>query len=98
MGPRLLSDGAGHEITGVVSSVGEAVTKFKLGDRVGVGCMMDSCRTCGCCRTGKEDYCQNGAVLTYNDKNKYPHCAEYNEESGAPTYGGHYQHIVVDGN
>ena len=88
----------GHEITGVVSSVGEAVTKFKVGDRVGVGCMVDSCRTCGCCKAGQENYCQNGAVLTYNDKNKYPHCAEYNEEGGAPTYGGYSQHIVVDEN
>ena len=85
----------GHEVVGIVSEVGAKVTKFKVGDKVGVGCMVDSCRSCEFCKSGAEQYCSTGAVLTYNSKHKYPHCAEYNDEGGAPTYGGYSERIVV---
>ncbi|MEU8591535.1 NAD(P)-dependent alcohol dehydrogenase [Streptomyces sp. NPDC048664] len=76
----------GHEIAGVVSAVGSGVTKFKVGDRVGVGCMVDSCRECDNCRAGLEQYCVKGMTGTYNALDK----------DGEPTYGGYSQQIVVD--
>jgi uncharacterized zinc-type alcohol dehydrogenase-like protein len=76
----------GHEITGIVAEVGSEVTKFAVGDRVGVGCMVDSCRECANCRKGEEQYCLNGNTLTYGDIDKY----------GQPTQGGYSTHIVVD--
>ena len=88
----------GHEISGVVAAVGAAVKGFKVGDKVGVGCIVDSCRACKKCQSGQENYCQSGPVFTYNDKYKYGHCAEYTEDGGRPTYGGYSQHIVVDEN
>jgi len=77
----------GHEIAGVVSDVGTEVTKFKVGDRVGVGCMVDSCRTCEACKRGLEQYCANN-VPTYNGT----------EKDGSPTYGGYSNRVVVDEN
>ncbi len=56
----------GHEIVGTVVKVGEAVEKWKLGDTVGVGCFVDSCRECEACKTGEEQYCAQGMTLTYN--------------------------------
>src|SRR5688572_14935722 len=56
----------GHEIVGVVTRVGGAVTKHKVGDKVGVGCLVSSCGTCGPCQAGLEQYCDNGATWTYN--------------------------------
>ncbi|MGV9883495.1 NAD(P)-dependent alcohol dehydrogenase [Streptomyces sp. NPDC003006] len=76
----------GHEIAGVVTEVGPGVTKFSVGDRVGVGCMVDSCRTCENCRAGLEQYCTQGNIATYNALDK----------NGEPTYGGYSTHIVVD--
>jgi Zn-dependent alcohol dehydrogenase len=62
----------GHEIAGIVTEVGAGVTKFKVGDRVGVGCLVDSCRTCTYCKdAGEEQYCSAGAVGTYNSKDKW---------------------------
>ncbi|MGW2554738.1 NAD(P)-dependent alcohol dehydrogenase [Streptomyces sp. NPDC001635] len=78
----------GHEIAGIVSAVGSGVTKFKVGDRVGVGCMVDSCRECENCRAGLEQYCLKGNVGTYNALDK----------NGAPTHGGYSEKIVVDEN
>ncbi|POX49943.1 NAD(P)-dependent alcohol dehydrogenase [Streptomyces sp. Ru72] len=78
----------GHEIAGVVSEVGPGVTKFKVGDRVGVGCLVDSCRECENCEKGLEQYCLKGGVGTYNAVGK----------DGEPTYGGYSEKIVVDEN
>ncbi|WP_019072841.1 NAD(P)-dependent alcohol dehydrogenase [Streptomyces hokutonensis] len=78
----------GHEIAGIVSEVGPGVTKFQVGDRVGVGCMVDSCRECDNCKAGLEQYCTGGNVGTYNALDK----------NGEPTYGGYAEKIVVDEN
>ncbi|WP_055531262.1 NAD(P)-dependent alcohol dehydrogenase [Streptomyces graminilatus] len=76
----------GHEIAGVVEAVGPGVTKFAVGDHVGVGCLVDSCRECENCEAGLEQYCLKGGVGTYNALDK----------NGEPTYGGYSQKIVVD--
>ncbi|MFF4112440.1 NAD(P)-dependent alcohol dehydrogenase [Streptomyces sp. NPDC001714] len=79
----------GHEIAGVVSEVGPGVTKYAVGDRVGVGCMVDSCRECDNCRAGLQQYCTGGGpTWTYNAVGK----------DGQPTYGGYSQKVVVDEN
>jgi uncharacterized zinc-type alcohol dehydrogenase-like protein len=89
----------GHEIAGIVTEVGTEVKNFKVGQRAGVGCMVDSCRSCGSCRSGEEQYCSGGGMVgTYASKFKYPHCVEYNEKGGNVTYGGYSQSIVVDKN
>ena len=77
----------GHEIIGRVTAVGSDVTKFKTGDRAGVGCMVDSCRTCTNCADGEEQYCSAGTTFTYNSPDI---------ESGGQTYGGYSNMIVVD--
>ncbi len=76
----------GHEIAGTVSAVGAEVTRFQVGDRAGVGCMVDSCRECEPCLAGEEQYCLNGNVGTYNAIGK----------DGRPTEGGYSEKIVVD--
>ncbi|UUU24596.1 NAD(P)-dependent alcohol dehydrogenase [Streptomyces sp. DSM 40750] len=76
----------GHEIAGVVEAVGSGVTKFAVGDKVGVGCLVDSCRACENCEAGLEQYCLKGNVGTYNAVGK----------DGEPTYGGYSEKIVVD--
>lgn len=79
----------GHEIAGVVTEVGPGVTKYAVGDRVGVGCMVDSCRTCEQCLAGLEQFCTDGGMTgTYNDKLR----------DGEVTQGGYSTHIVVDEN
>src|ERR1700748_1153863 len=60
----------GHEIAGVVSAVGSAVTKHKVGDHVGVGCMVNSCGQCSSCKAGLEQYCKRGGTFTYNSTDK----------------------------
>lgn len=75
----------GHEIAGVVASVGADVEKFAEGDRVGVGCFIDSCGECEYCERGEEQFCTKGVVLTYNGK----------DYDGDPTYGGYSKRIVV---
>lgn len=77
----------GHEITGVVSKVGSAVTKFKVGDKVGVGCFVDSCRNCEQCKRGLEQFCEKGMSATYNGRE---------QDKKTPTYGGYSNQIVVD--
>lgn len=76
----------GHEIVGVVSKVGKEVSRFKEGDKVGVGCFVDSCRECNPCKEGIEQYCEKGMIQTYNSK----------EKDGSPTFGGYSKQIVVD--
>jgi len=78
----------GHEIAGVVGTLGNKVTKHKVGDKVGVGCFVDSCRTCAECKRGLEQYCSVLTVWTYNGR----------DHEGAPTYGGYSDRIVVDEN
>ncbi|UZR29169.1 NAD(P)-dependent alcohol dehydrogenase [Methylococcus mesophilus] len=77
----------GHEIVGKVAQVGSGVTKFKPGDMVAVGCMVDSCRTCPSCADGLEQHCEHGPVFTYNSPDRH---------SGGMTYGGYADRIVVD--
>ena len=77
----------GHEIIGIVKEVGSAVTKFKVGDRAGIGCMVNSCRECASCKAGEEQYCERGeGVWTYNGRDK----------QGNITFGGYSDHIVAD--
>jgi uncharacterized zinc-type alcohol dehydrogenase-like protein len=78
----------GHEIAGIVAEVGSGVTSYDVGDRVGVGCFVDSCRECEYCKQGLEQYCVEGNIQTYNALDK----------NGEPTYGGYSTHIVVDEN
>lgn len=66
-----ISDGTGHEIIGRVVHVGKSVTKFKVGDLAGVGCMVDSCQHCSACEQGLEQYCEEGNTLTYNDIDRH---------------------------
>jgi len=77
----------GHEIVGRVTSVGADVTKLKVGDLAGVGCMVDSCRSCPECRDDLEQFCAKGAVFTYNSPDAH---------LGGMTYGGYTNVIVVD--
>lgn len=80
----------GHEIIGRVSEVGANVTSYKVGDLVGVGCLVDSCRHCQSCHDGLEQYCENGWTATYNSEDKIggtPHTV---------TYGGYSDKITVD--
>lgn len=76
----------GHEIVGKVTKVGDKVSKYKVGETVGVGCMVDSCRTCSSCKEGLEQYCENGFVATYNGEEKH---------LDGVTYGGYSDNIVV---
>ena len=79
----------GHEIAGIVTEIGSQVSKFKVGDRVGVGCFVDSCRECKNCKAGVEQYCTGGGMTgTYNAVGK----------DGQPTQGGYSGSIVVDEN
>lgn len=76
----------GHEIVGIVTAVGSHVKKFKVGDKAGVGCLVDSCRTCDNCKEGLEQYCLTGSTFTYGAPDKI---------SGGHTHGGYSQSIVV---
>ena len=76
----------GHEIVGRVAQVGAQVDKFKVGDAVGVGCFVDSCRACAQCEAGEEQYCDEGMTGTYNSRER---------DTQAPTYGGYSTRITV---
>lgn len=85
----------GHEVAGLVAAIGKNVTKFKVGQKVGVGCFVDSCRNCEQCAAGDENYCDKGCTMTYN-ANISP---EVQKAKGYPTnttYGGYSQKMVVD--
>ena len=76
----------GHEIVGLVTAVGSRVRKFKVGDKVGVGCLVNSCKDCPACGEGLEQYCEKGSVATYNSVDR----------DGTPTYGGYSTSITVN--
>lgn len=76
----------GHEIVGRVTAVGSAVSRFKVGQLVGVGCMVDSCQVCESCKEGLENYCNEGFTGTYNGRDR---------QTGGNTYGGYSDKIVV---
>lgn len=76
----------GHEVIGRVKSIGTSVTKFKVGDLVGIGCMVDSCRTCSACHQGLEQYCEAGNTQTYGSLDRHDQ---------TPTYGGYAQTIIA---
>ena len=78
----------GHEIIGRVVEVGNGVSRHKVGDLVGVGCMVDSCQTCSSCQKDLEQFCENGATFTYNSPDKHL--------EGKQTYGGYSTSVVVD--
>ena len=78
----------GHEIVGRVTRVGSDVAGFKVGDLAGVGCMVDSCRTCRSCAEGNEQYCEKEITFSYNSPDKH--------FPGKMTYGGYSKHITVD--
>lgn len=77
----------GHEIVGRVTRVGSAVKRFREGDHAGVGCLVDSCRSCSSCTAGLEQFCLRGSVFTYGGNDAH---------SGGQTYGGYSERIVVD--
>ena len=77
----------GHEIVGIVVKTGGHVTKWKIGDTVGVGCFIDSCRECEACLEGEEQFCEAGMSPTYNG---------YERDSKTPTYGGYSTRITVN--
>lgn len=85
-GPQQYPLAPGHEIVGVVAEVGSDVTKYKAGDRVGVGCMVNSCGECSSCKKGEEQYCLEGNVGTYGAVDR----------DGTITQGGYSTHVVVD--
>jgi uncharacterized zinc-type alcohol dehydrogenase-like protein len=76
----------GHEIVGRVTAVGSSVTRYRAGDAVAVGCIVDSCGACDQCLKREEQLCRKGVTQTYNDRDRI---------SGEPTYGGYSRHIVV---
>ncbi|QOW11547.1 NAD(P)-dependent alcohol dehydrogenase [Kaistella flava (ex Peng et al. 2021)] len=76
----------GHEIVGRITKIGDDVTKFKVGDLAGVGCLVDSCKECESCKQDLEQYCLNGSTGTYNGKDKY-----LNQQ----TFGGYSEKIIV---
>lgn len=78
----------GHEIAGIVREIGSDVTKHAVGDRVGIGCFVDSCRECENCLAGEEQFCLKGNVATYNGR----------QYDGSETYGGYSTQIVADEN
>ena len=80
----------GHEIAGRVSKVGKNVTKFKVGDFAGVGCMVNACGHCASCEADKEQFCENGTTFTYNSPDRY--------HDGENAMGGYSNNIVVSEN
>lgn len=76
----------GHEIVGKVLKIGKKVNRFKIGDHVGVGCMVNSCGKCSSCKSHEEQFCQKGAIFTYNSKDR----------DGSITLGGYSTHVTVN--
>jgi uncharacterized zinc-type alcohol dehydrogenase-like protein len=88
-GPTKYPSIPGHEIAGVVTRIGDKVTRFKVGDKVGVGCLVNSCGTCESCKEGLQQYCENGSTGTYNDIDPI---------DGDVTKGGYSTYQVVQEN
>jgi uncharacterized zinc-type alcohol dehydrogenase-like protein len=86
-GPAIFPMVPGHEIIGVVTAVGASATKFQVGDRIGVGVFVDSCRTCENCLNGEQQYCLNGMTLTYN---------AIERDGTTVAFGGYSNFFVVD--
>ena len=86
-GPAIFQMVPGHEIAGVVTAIGSSVTKFKVGDRIGVGVFIDSCRKCSSCKAGLEQYCVEGMTGTYNG---------YERDGKTVAQGGYSNVFVVD--
>jgi uncharacterized zinc-type alcohol dehydrogenase-like protein len=88
-GPSLFPMVPGHEIVGIVTAVGDAVKKFTVGERIGVGTFVDSCRTCDACTAGLEQYCEEGNTQTYNARER---------DGTSMCFGGYSNVFVVDEN
>ena len=86
-GPSLFPMVPGHEIVGIVTEVGAAVDKFKVGDRIGIGVFIDSCRTCAPCKAGLQQYCEAGMTGTYNG---------YERDGKTVAFGGYSDRFVID--
>lgn len=86
-GPSLFPMVPGHEIVGIVSEIGSAVSKFKVGDRIGVGVFIDSCRKCEPCKSGLQQYCDEGMTGTYNG---------YERDGKTIAFGGYSTGFVID--
>ena len=86
-GPSLYPMVPGHEIVGTVQEIGSAVIKFKVGERIGVGVFIDSCRTCSACLNGLQQYCEEGNTGTYNS---------YERNSKTIAFGGYSDNFVID--
>ncbi len=87
-GPQPFPVVPGHEIVGIVAEIGKDVTNHRVGDRVGVGCLVNACRECVNCRRGEEQFCLNGSIATY----------AATDRDGSTTQGGYSTHVVVDAN
>ena len=86
-GPAIYPLVPGHEIVGRITAIGSNVSKFAVGDLAGIGCFVDSCRVCPSCKSGEEQYCDEGMTATYNS---------YERGNGTPTYGGYSTMITAD--
>jgi len=86
-GPSVYPMVPGHEIVGTVTEIGNAVSKFTVGQRIGVGVYIDSCRTCSSCLNGLQQYCENGVTGTYNG---------YERDGKTIAFGGYSNNFVVD--
>ena len=86
-GPSLFPMVPGHEIVGIVTEIGAAVDKFKVGDRIGIGVFIDSCRTCAPCKAGLQQYCEAGMTGTYNG---------YERDGKTVAFGGYSDRFVID--
>jgi len=86
-GPSLFPMVPGHEIVGIVTEIGAAVDKFKVGDRIGIGVFIDSCRTCSPCKAGLQQYCEAGMTGTYNG---------YERDGNTVAFGGYSDRFVID--
>lgn len=86
-GPSLFPMVPGHEIVGIVTEIGAAVEKFKVGDRIGIGVFIDSCRTCAPCKAGLQQYCEAGMTGTYNG---------YERDGKTVAFGGYSDRFVID--